>query len=57
MSDADIEYWRTKYALLEQQFQLQKNRNEELEDRLLHMVEKVEVEKKQLADEIDTLTR
>ncbi|WKY10541.1 hypothetical protein Q1695_002704 [Nippostrongylus brasiliensis] len=57
MSDADIEYWRTKYALLEEQFQIQRKRNEELEDRLLLMVEKIESEKKQLADEIDTLTR
>ncbi|VDK83456.1 unnamed protein product [Cylicostephanus goldi] len=57
MSDAELEYWRKKYSLLEEQFQLQKNRNEELEERLLHMVEKVETEKKQLANEIDTLTR
>ncbi|KAK6026901.1 hypothetical protein OSTOST_07115 [Ostertagia ostertagi] len=57
MGDADIEYWRTKYALLEEQFQHQKNRNEELEDRLLNMVEKIETEKKQLAGEIDALTR
>ncbi|KAJ1373238.1 hypothetical protein KIN20_035598 [Parelaphostrongylus tenuis] len=34
-----------------------KGRNEELEDRLLCIVEKVETEKKQLADEIDRLTR
>ncbi|KAL6741792.1 hypothetical protein Aduo_015012 [Ancylostoma duodenale] len=57
MSDAEIDYWRTKYSLLEEQFTIQKNRNEELEERLLHMVEKVESEKKQLADEIDALTR
>ncbi|KAK5968974.1 hypothetical protein GCK32_019176 [Trichostrongylus colubriformis] len=57
MGDAEIDYWRTKYALLEEQFQKQKNRNEELEDRLLHMVEKIETEKKHLADEIDALTR
>ncbi|KHJ80688.1 hypothetical protein OESDEN_19633, partial [Oesophagostomum dentatum] len=57
MSDADIEYWRKKYSLLEEQFNHQKSRNEELEERLLHMVEKVESEKKKLADEIDALTR
>lgn len=57
MSHAEIDYWRTKYSLLEEQFTLQKNRNEELEERLLHMVEQVESEKKQLADEIDALTR
>ncbi|VDM67493.1 unnamed protein product [Strongylus vulgaris] len=57
MSDAELDYWRTKYSLLEEQFNHQKNRNEELEERLLHMVEKVETEKKQLADEIDALTR
>ncbi|KAE9416585.1 hypothetical protein Angca_000756, partial [Angiostrongylus cantonensis] len=55
MSD-DVEYWRTKYALLEDQFLQQKRRNEELEDRLLHIIEKVETEKKQLANEIDLLT-
>ncbi|CAJ0590499.1 unnamed protein product [Cylicocyclus nassatus] len=42
---------------MKEQFELQKNRNEELEERLLHIVEKVETEKKQLANEIDTLTR
>ncbi|KAK6755557.1 hypothetical protein RB195_014124 [Necator americanus] len=57
MSDAEIDYWRTKYSLLEEQFKQQKNRNEELEERLLHMVEKIEAEKKQLAEEIHTLTR
>nr|CDJ91427.1 Protein D1014.4 [Haemonchus contortus] len=57
MVDSEVEYWRTKYALLEEQFLKQKSRNEELEDRLLHMVEKIETEKKELANEIDALTR
>ncbi|TKR88002.1 hypothetical protein L596_012314 [Steinernema carpocapsae] len=52
---ADGDVWRLKYqALLKENEQL-RSKNSEMEDRFLHIVEKVEDEKKQLAEEIDHL--
>lgn len=47
--------WKMKYEKLEEQYKVMKDRNEELEDRLLNLVEKVEQEKIILSNEIDQL--
>ncbi|CAI4222582.1 unnamed protein product [Auanema sp. JU1783] len=58
MSDLndDIAFWKTKYSLLNEQYSQVKKRNEELEDRILDIVDKVENDKIVLSKEIDHLT-
>ncbi|PAV83919.1 hypothetical protein WR25_05284, partial [Diploscapter pachys] len=57
MSENDVEYWKHKYALLEEQFLLSKKRNEELEERLLEMAEKSATEEAALREEITELCK
>ncbi|MFH4978860.1 hypothetical protein AB6A40_005569 [Gnathostoma spinigerum] len=55
-SKLDAEQWRLKYSILEEQYSMFKRRNEELEEKLLTLVEKVEGDKSALSDEIDQLS-
>ena len=48
-------YWDMKYKLLEEQYEVQRRRNEELETRILEIVEKAELDKLALNNEIDQL--
>lgn len=51
----DPSIWKLKYERLDEQYNVMKSRNEELEDRLLNLVEKVEQEKLILSKEVDQL--
>ncbi|KAK0414232.1 hypothetical protein QR680_007219 [Steinernema hermaphroditum] len=51
--DADV--WRMKYEALLKNYEQIRAKNAEMEERFLHVVEKVEGEKQQLAEEIDHL--
>uniref|UniRef100_A0A915AI61 Uncharacterized protein n=2 Tax=Parascaris univalens TaxID=6257 RepID=A0A915AI61_PARUN len=55
-TEADAEWWKVKYSKLEEQFIILKRRNEDLEERMLNLVEKIECDKIVLSDEIDHLS-
>ncbi|VDN05250.1 unnamed protein product [Thelazia callipaeda] len=57
LSGEDECMWKMKYEKLKEQYTVMKTRNEELEDRLLNLVEIVEKEKIMLADEVDRLNQ
>ncbi|VDM37802.1 unnamed protein product [Toxocara canis] len=52
----DAAWWKAKYQRLEEQFEILKKRNEDLEERMLNLVEKVESDKIALSEEIDHLS-
>lgn len=49
------DWWKMKYEKTEEQYRVMKGRNEELEERMLNLVDKVEQEKVILSNEIDEL--
>uniref|UniRef100_A0A1I7YFS4 t-SNARE coiled-coil homology domain-containing protein n=1 Tax=Steinernema glaseri TaxID=37863 RepID=A0A1I7YFS4_9BILA len=51
----DTDVWRIKYEALLKDYEKIRAKNADMEDRFLHIVEKVEGEKQQLAEEIDHL--
>jgi hypothetical protein len=51
--NGEVDLWKDKYARASTECELMRKRNEELEDRLLHVVDKIESDKQLLSAEID----